>query len=456
MEAGLLVRDLLMENSSISAMVVNHAGLVIFINSTYLSILGKSEHEVVGRFIGDITPDTRTLFVIRTGKAIVGYNWTIGGYKMIACALPIIKDGKVIGCFAYSLFMDIWDAKDLAENLMCELNMYKDEVRNLYSSRYTFKDIIGDAQAIRNVKFLAQQAARHSSTTVLITGESGTGKELFAHSIHNCSSRYNFPFVRVNCAAIPESLLESELFGYAEGAFTGAKKGGNPGKFELANGGTVFLDEIGEMSFAMQGKLLVVLQEKEFERLGSHQPIRVNVRVIAATNRDLEDMVEQNKFREDLYYRLNVIRLEIPPLRQRMEDMSLLVRYLISKLNVKLRTSVTDVNEDALIQLRKYSWPGNIRELENILERAMILADVERSNTIAPKYLLFMKGKLSYNCVPFTSTLKTNMDEIEKQLIVKALEDYRYDKVLVAKALNIDLSWLYKKLKKHGIQWNIK
>ncbi|MDD2619360.1 MAG: sigma 54-interacting transcriptional regulator [Syntrophomonadaceae bacterium] len=451
MEPGLLVSDL-MENSSMSAIVVNYAGMVIFVNSTYLRILGKTEQEVVGKFIGDITPDTRTLFVIRTGKAIVGYNWTIGGYKMIACALPLIKNGKVIGCFAYSLFMDIWDAKDLAENLMCELNMYKDEVRNLYSSRYTFKDIIGDAQVIQNVKFLAQQAALHSSTTVLITGESGTGKELFAHSIHNCSSRYNLPFVRVNCAAIPESLLESELFGYAEGAFTGAKKGGNPGKFELADGGTVFLDEIGEMSFAMQGKLLVVLQEREFERLGSHQLIRVNVRVIAATNRDLEEMVEQNKFREDLYYRLNVLRLEIPPLWQRLEDMPLLIRYLIPKLNVKLRTSVADVNEDALRQLRKYSWPGNIRELENILERAMILADVERSNSIETKHLLFMKGKLNYNCAPFTNTLKTSMEEIEKQLITKALADNGYDKVLAAKALDIDLSWLYKKLKKHGIQ----
>ncbi|MEN6350501.1 MAG: sigma 54-interacting transcriptional regulator, partial [Syntrophomonas sp.] len=433
MEAGMLVSDLLMENHSICAMVVNHDGIVIFINAAYLNTLGKQEHEVVGKFIGDITPDTRTLFVLRTGKAVVGYNWTIGGYKMIACALPLIKKGKVIGCFAYSLFMDIWDAKDLAENLMCELNMYKDEVRNLYSSKYTFKDIIGEAQAIQNVKFLAQQAALHSSTTVLITGESGTGKELFAHAIHNCSSRYNLPFVRVNCAAIPESLLESELFGYAEGAFTGAKKGGNPGKFELANGGTVFLDEIGEMSFAMQGKLLVVLQEKEFERLGSHQPVRVNVRVIAATNRDLEVMVEQNRFREDLFYRLNVLRLEIPPLWERLEDIPMLLKYLIKKLNLKLRTTVTGICEGALTQLQKYGWPGNIRELENVVERAMILADMERSSHIAPKHLMFMKGKFDYQYTDCNKTLKAATEDFERRYIKKIMAENNSDKMQAAK-----------------------
>lgn len=442
--------DFFMDNSTMAAMVVDQSGKVVFINRTYLNILGMSEKDIMGKYIGDITPDSRTLLVIRTGKAIVGYNWSINGYKMIACALPLIKNGMVVGCFAYSLFMDIWDARDLAENLMFELNMYKEEVRSLYSARFTFKDIVGDTQRLQNVKFLAQKAALHASTTVLITGESGTGKELFAQAIHNCGSRSNFPFVRVNCAAIPETLLESELFGYVEGAYTGAKKGGSPGKFELANGGTVFLDEIAEMSFSMQSKLLVVLQEREFERLGSNQPIRVNVRIIAATNRDLEAMVEQNRFREDLYYRLNVLRLEIPPLRDRIEDLPLLLDSLIPKLNASLRTKISGADREAMGVLSRHVWPGNVRELENVLERAIILADMEGAGTIKARHLGFMKGSLDCGYSTSNGSLKEVMDEFERRYIGKVLEETGHNKYKAARVLDIDVSWLYKKLKKYG------
>ncbi|GAB6181911.1 hypothetical protein JCM14036_32300 [Desulfotomaculum defluvii] len=450
MEKGLLVSDLL-DNNAMVAIVLDRNGSVLFINKTYLVILGKTEEEIVGKFIGDITPESRAIIVLKTGKAIVGYNWSINGYKMIACALPLIKNGELVGCFAYSLFMDIWDAKDLMENLMFELNMYKNEVHNLHSARYTFADIIGQAQAIQNVKNLAQKAALHPSITVLINGDSGTGKELFAHAIHKASSRSKLPFIRVNCAAIPENLLEAELFGYEEGAFTGARKSGSPGKFELANGGTIFLDEIGEMSYLMQSKLLVFLQEREFERLGGHRPIRVNVRVIAATNRNLEMMVEQNKFREDLFYRINVLRLEIPSLRDRIEDIPLLVKYLTPKININLRTNVTDITDDALGILSKYNWPGNVRELENVLERSMILADMERSSTISPNHLGFMKVKLDYPCSGSSGKLKEVLEEYEKQVITKVLEETRYNKVKTATILDIDISWLYKKIKKFGI-----
>ncbi|MCX5779957.1 MAG: sigma 54-interacting transcriptional regulator, partial [Firmicutes bacterium] len=324
MKPGLLVSDLL-DTAGIVAVIIDLNGIVMFMNKTYLDILGLSEEEVVGKYVGDITPGTRSLTVIKTGKAMVGYNYSINGYDMIGSSIPLIQNGELVGCFAYSLFMDIWDAKDLVNNLMSELNMYKSEVQSLYSARHSFAEIIGQARNIQDLKELAQKAALHPSVTVLLTGESGTGKELFAHAIHKASSRSSMPFIRVNCAAIPENLLEAELFGYAEGAFTGARKGGSPGKCELANGGTIFLDEIGEMSPAMQSKLLVFLQEREFERVGSQQLIRVNVRVIAATNRDLEDMIAQQKFREDLYYRLNVLTLHTPALRERIEDLPLLV-----------------------------------------------------------------------------------------------------------------------------------
>ncbi|MBP1761415.1 MAG: modulated sigma54 specific transcriptional regulator, Fis family, partial [Firmicutes bacterium] len=233
MVSELLVSEVL-DTNAMTALIVSKDGTVDFINKTYLYILGKSEEEVIGQHIGDITPESKTLTVIKTGKAIVGYNWSMNGYTMIACALPLIRNEELVGCFAYSLFMDILEAKDLVDNIMTELNMYRDEVRNLHSARYSFEDIIGKSENIEEIKYLAQRAALHPSITVLINGESGTGKELFAQAIHGASNRYMMPFIRVNCAAIPEHLLEAELFGYEDGAFTGARKGGSPGKFELA------------------------------------------------------------------------------------------------------------------------------------------------------------------------------------------------------------------------------
>jgi transcriptional regulator with PAS, ATPase and Fis domain len=449
----LLVSDLL-DTSAMTAIIVCNNGTVVFINKTYLDVLGKKKEEVVGKNVGDITPESRTLTVLRTGKAIVGYNWSVNGYNMIACALPIIKDGKVVACFAYSLFMDIWDAKDLVNNLMSELNMYRDEVRNLYSARHGFSEIIGQARNIQDMKFMAQKAALHPSITVLVTGESGTGKELFAHAIHKASSRSRMPFIRVNCAAIPENLLEAELFGYEEGAFTGSRKGGNPGKFELANGGTIFLDEIGEMSTSMQSKLLVFLQEKEFERLGSNHPIRVNVRIIAATNRNLEEMITQQKFREDLYYRLNVLTLDIPPLRNRIEDIPLLVNYLITKLNIDLKTNVVSMSDEALDLLSKYNWPGNIRELVNALQRAMLLADMGNYHIINAKHLYFLKINLDNVNLSLSSTktLKMQLRCYEKQILSKVLEETNYNKRKTASILDVDLSSLYKKIKQYGLQ----
>lgn len=439
-----------LDTNAMTALILDKHGNVNFINQTYLKILGKTEDQVLGKNIGDITPHTKALTVLKTGKAIVGYNWSVNGYHMIACSVPLIKNGEVTGCFSYSLFMDIWDAQGLVDNLVNELNMYRDEVRTVHSARYSFDELIGEVPNIKDVKYLAQKAAQHPSITVLINGESGTGKELFAHAIHAASSRAKFPFIRVNCAAIPAELLESELFGYEEGSFTGAMKGGRPGKFELANGGTIFLDEIGEMSMQMQSKLLVFLQEREFERLGSSKPIRVNVRIIAATNRNLPEMISQQKFREDLYYRLNVLSLEIPPLRERTRDLSLMVEYFIPKLNEELRTKVTGISDEALEILSKYSWPGNVRELVNVLQRAMLLADMADFSTLTTQHLYFMKIDPSED--PKTaSTLKSQLRDYEKQVLLDALESANYNKTQAANMLDIDLSSLYKKLKQYGL-----
>lgn len=446
-----LVKDFLFETNALCAHIIDKNGIVRFMNKTYLEVLGKKEEEVIGRHIGDITPETRSLSVIRTGKAVIGYYWPVNGYNMIASSVPLFQKGELKGCFSYSVFMDIWDAHNLIDNLMQQLNMYRDEVHSVHSSRYTFEDIIGQADNILEMKSLARKAALHPSITVLLMGESGTGKELFAHAIHSGSNRKKMPFIRVNCAAIPENLLEAELFGYEEGSFTGARKGGSTGKFELAHGGTIFLDEIGEMSPAMQSKLLVFLQEKEFERLGSHRPVRVNVRVIAATNRDLEEMIKQQKFREDLYYRLNVLCLKIPPLRERIEDLPLLVKHLMRAINKELKTKVNKMSAEAMDLLSKYHWPGNIRELQNVLQRAILLADLDSCCSITKEHLYFMKIESEKNTLAPTGTLKELLRDYEKQILAQVLKRTNYNKTRTADILDMDLSWLYKKIKQYGL-----
>lgn len=451
MHRDMAVADLF-DSAVMAVLVLDKDGQVVHINKTYLEILGKNEEEMMGTYIGAVTPNSRALVVTRTGKAIIGYPWIVNGYNMIGCAVPLFKDGHMAGCFAYSLFMDMWDAKDLVENLMSELNMYKNEVRSIHSARYTFDDIAGDYQLLTDVKVLAQKAALHPSITVLITGESGTGKELFAHAIHQASSRARYPFIRVNCAAIPENLLEAELFGFAEGAFTGAKRGGSPGKLEVANGGTVFLDEIGEMSQAMQSKFLVFLQEREFERLGSHHTVRVNVRIIAATNRRLEKMVEEQGFREDLYYRLNVLRLNVPSLRERAEDIPVLVKHLLPALNRNISASGYTVSKGACFMLQQWGWPGNVRELINVLERGLLLAEMEGCSQIEDRHLGFvgaLAGKPDSKTTP--AALKNSMREYERQILMKAMKESQGNKALAARSLDIDLSCLYKKLKQHGL-----
>ncbi|MGI6421975.1 MAG: sigma-54 interaction domain-containing protein [Syntrophomonadaceae bacterium] len=436
-----------------ATIMVDKEGKVIFINKTYLRILKLSKKEVIGKHVGTITPRSRTLVVLKTGRAEVGYNWIVNDQHLIATSLPVYENNEIIGSFAYSIFLNIYEAKNLVEDLLSELNMYKSQVNCLLRSKYDFDDIIGEDQRLKDLKFLAAQIAHHKNTTVLISGESGTGKELFAHAIHNSSCRSPFPFVRVNCAAIPENLLEAELFGYEKGAYTGANKEGKLGKFELANGGTIFLDEIGEMPLSMQSKLLVVLQEQIIERLGGVQPIKVDVRVIAATNRELSQMVQEGTFREDLFYRLNVFNINIPALRNHKRDIPILVNHFIDKLNSRLNTHISGISKDGLDYLCQYHWPGNIRELENVLERALILADMEKSRQLGRKHFNlsdYDRPELLSDGKPGES-LKAMIEEYEKTALLKTLEKTDFDKKRTAAYLNIDLSSLYRKMRKHKI-----
>lgn len=330
----------------------------------------------------------------------------------------------------------------------------RDAIKNYNKINEEYKimldNIIGESDIIKNTKNEALMASK-STSTVLIIGESGTGKELFARAIHNHSKRSENPFIAVNCAAIPDNLLESELFGYEEGAFTGAKKGGNLGKFELAHKGTIFLDEIGDMSLHLQAKLLRVLQEKELNKIGSNSNKTIDVRVIAATNKNLEDMVNNGLFREDLYYRLNVIPISLPSLRERKEDIPLLIDFMVKEYSKKLDKDVDNVEKDVLEALLKYKWPGNIRELQNIIEYSV---NMSLSNTITIDLLPNKIKQKEKNKKIIESEEIETLEELERREIIKALnkyKDYKKDKEIVAKVLGISRATLYRKLDKYNI-----
>jgi len=351
----------------------------------------------------------------------------------------------------------IYTKKPIVDNnIIIEVVIELKEVKSLINTvndivgdktKIKFNDIIGNSDILNETKKIARIASK-SSSTVLIQGESGVGKELFARAIHYESKNSNKPFVAINCAAIPESLLESELFGYVEGSFTGAMKNGKIGKFELATNGTIFLDEIGDLPIHLQSKLLRVIQEKEIRRIGSNNVVKINTRVIAATNKDLEKMVEENQFREDLYYRLNVIPLFVPSLRTRTEDVPLLVKYFLNKYNEKLNKNVITIDKSVLNILETYSWKGNIRELENTIEFAINMTEgVNIDKNSLPKKLKKV-DKTSDN-----EEIKS-IETVEKNEILKAINKFGrtplgYEKAYLT--LKISRATFYRKMKKYNI-----
>lgn len=332
-----------------------------------------------------------------------------------------------------------------------EMKMMKRLVNGMVGARarYTFNDIIGTNTKFKEAINLAKAAA-HSLSNVLLLGESGTGKELFAQAIHNASPRRSGPFLGINCAALPRGLIESELFGYTEGAFTGAKKGGNPGKFELADGGTFLLDEIGEMPLDLQAILLRVLQENSIVRIGGKEIIPIDVRIIAATNKDLLKEIKVGNFRRDLYYRLNVLTINIPPLHERNDDISTLAMHFLNTLNQRLNTEVKFISEKVLDIFSSYHWPGNIRELQNTLERAI---NITNGNTIMPaslpEYIFTLNGTQNNKAINSQVPLK----EYEKQLMTTLLEEHNGNRAKVAKILRISRTTLYRKIDEYNIEF---
>jgi len=376
-------------------MVTDSDGYVTHFNKPYGQFLGIKPEEQIGKHCTEVIENTRMHIVAKTGRPEINFKHRIKDHDMVVQRIPIKKEGKVIGVFGQVTFEDVRDVKKLAEKLSLlenKVEFYEKELLALRSTRFTMDSIIGVSDGITSLKDEALKAAA-TYYPVMITGETGTGKELFAQAIHNASDRKPHPFIRINCAAIPKDLLESELFGYERGAFTGANSSGKPGKFELAHNGTLFLDEIGDLPVEIQPKLLHVLEEKEFERVGGTTLVRVDFRLIAASNQNLEVMIRDGTFRKDLYCRLNVIPLFIPSLRERREDIIPLARHILGRIAQEISISEVTMTSQVEGTLRDYDRPGNVRELQNVLERVMATLD---SDTIRmynlPFYLARGKG----------------------------------------------------------------
>ena len=427
--------------------VVDEEGIGIMINPAYTRITGLTENQVIGKpATTDIAVgESVHMKVLKTRRAVRGVAMLVGPNKkeVVVNGAPVIVDGKLKG--SVGIIRDVSELK----NLNRELHRAKQMIRTL-EAKYSFEDIIGSSEVMKIAIEQAKLAAK-TPATILLRGESGTGKELFAHAIHNGSDRKFNKFIRVNCASLSETLLESELFGYEDGAFTGAKRGGKKGLFEEADNGSIFLDEIGELSLSTQVKLLRVLQESEITRVGGTQSIPLNVRIIAATNVHLEKAMVDGKFREDLYYRLNQMPIFIPPLRKRKGDLKPLCIRLIEKINQEYGRNVEGVTKKALSRLEKHDWPGNIRELDNMIRRAIIFMNYNET-FIDAEHLVDSSSEVeSTAIIPSEGTLTERIEEYEKLIIEKTLAKNNGNKTKSAKELGLSIRNLYYKLEKYNL-----
>ena len=435
--------------------VVDANGIITMMSEGYAKFNCTDVPRAVGKHVTEVIENTRMHIVAHTGVAEMGEKQTIRGRELIVNRLPLIEAGRVVGAYGRVVFKDVEQLYELASKLKVletKVKYYEKELTQLRGARYTLASIMGSGQAISAAKLEALRASRTDST-VLVFGETGTGKELFAHAIHAASQRRSGPFIKLNCAAVPSELLESELFGYEEGAFTGAKRGGKPGKFEMAQGGTLFLDEIGDMPSAMQVKLLRVLQEREVERVGGTLTRSVDIRIIAATGKSPEELVNEGSLRADLYYRINVIPIRIPSLRERREDIVAIADNFLARLANDTGEMKRTISPELQEVLKSYVWRGNVRELQNVLERA---AAMTREESLlpehVPEYLLHSLPKLRAGAAP-PSTLAHARAEAERKTIVAALAAAGGNKTRAASILQIHRVKLYEKMKRHGIQY---
>ncbi|WZX99174.1 sigma-54-dependent Fis family transcriptional regulator [Bacillus sp. FSL W7-1360] len=444
--------EAIIHSSNDAISVVDENGFGLLINPAYTRMTGLEKEDIIGKpATADISEgDSMHMHVLKTKKAVRGARLKLGPKKrdVIVNVAPIIVDDTLKG--SVGIIHDVSELTVLTQ----QLRKAKQRLASL-EAKYSFEEIVGASPEMR----VAIEQAKLGATTslpILLLGETGTGKELFAHAIHHESERYEQPFIRVNCAALSETLLESELFGYEAGAFSGAHRQGKRGLFEEADGGSLFLDEVGELSPTTQAKLLRVLQEKEFVRVGGTKPIPIDVRIIAATNVNLQKAIACKQFREDLYYRLSKLPIQIPALRERKGDLPLLVQHLLQKLNADYGYQVQAIVPNIMKKMAQYHWPGNVRELENILARSMIYTEAgarHLSHVDLPG-----EGKVIRDALPVdfdgngTKTLKEFLSENEKNYIATVLKEVNGVKTEAAKKLDISVRSLYYKMEKHHLE----
>jgi propionate catabolism operon transcriptional regulator len=416
------------------------------LNPAMERLLGVSREELLGRRLGDVAPELSLRRTLRDARAEVEQIERLGDRTIVVSRIPIVEQGMHTGA--------VLTCQDPASIQRVDRHLRTERRVRVASARYGLDQIVGTGAALMRAKALAANFAR-SDATVLIRGESGTGKELLAQWIHRASRRASQPFIALNCAAFPESLLESELFGYEEGAFTGSRRGGKAGLFEAAHTGTIFLDEIGEMPPPLQTRLLRVLQEREVLRIGATEATPIDVRVVAATHRDLQADIEAGTFRRDLYFRLNILRVEMPPLRGRREDVPELAQHLLRKIvgpKADLAERLKSLVAELVEQTRHYAWPGNVRELENLLERAVVHCDEAaagdgaraRLQDIAPE-LFQPEGSGAGDA------LKRHRERVDADHIVEVLAACQGDRAMACRRLGIGRTTLWRKLKEAGL-----
>mgnify|MGYP004567595717 FL=1 len=449
--------------SLVGAIIIDTEGRIVYMGEDLLDEIGVTAEDAQGRLLKDILPTSTMQDVLKTGDKKVGEMYFVEGYTAVSNSYPLYENGELIG----AIEVDVFSNAEEVESFMHEVAVLPEIDKTALSrfaknrskyARYSMDDIKGSGNSNTKLKEEIAYASK-SNSTLLITGETGCGKELVAHAVHKAGQRSLFNFVRLNCAAIPSELFESEMFGYEKGSFTGASKEGKLGKVEVANNGTLFLDEIDSMPLFMQAKLLRFLQEREITRVGGTEIIPVNTRVIAATNHDLKKLIAENKLRKDLYYRLNVLEIKVPPLRERKEDIPEIVQGIVDKLNVELDRSaykITSIDESIYPVLMMHDWPGNIRELSNIVERAMSRSFSHELKLEHFEDFILDVGSEEHKAEMTIDisrhTIQSVKQEAEKALIRYHLYKAQGNVAKVAGQIGISVQMLYRKLKQYDIK----
>ncbi len=426
---------------------IDQNGIVVYVNEANTRITGLAADRLLGRHVNDVVPGSHLPEVLATGRELIGVRTRVGDREVVSNIVPVYQDRQVVG--VVSVFRDITEVLALTSQLQEARNTIDLLRSTLSGTPHLEQGIVVGRSPLAHKLFTTAIKAATVDSPILIEGESGTGKEVLARLIHSRSGRRERPLIAVNCAAIPGSLLESELFGYEDGAFTGARRGGRPGLFEVADGGTLFLDEIGDMELSLQAKLLRALQSGEIRRVGGERTRQVNVRIISATNQNLQTRVREKRFREDLYYRLRVIRLEMPPLRVRREDIMDFLEHAVAKICARLGRPPASFTPAALRALLAYPYPGNIRELENLVEQALVLAEHDPIDVDDLPPDLAPAPAVSHVAASTALQFPT-LEEMERSLLEAGIRTFD-SKTDLARHLGMGRATLYRKLAKYGL-----